>query len=46
MYDDIAYLNIALPEDIQKKKWYGDFEGAIRLIDRRLSLDIPEALRM
>ena len=45
MYDDIAYLNIALPEDIQKKKWYGDFEGAIRLIDRRLSLDISEALR-
>ena len=44
-YEDIEHLNVELPEDILKKKWYGDFEGAIRLIDLRLEKDIPYALR-
>ncbi len=30
------YLSIGLPEDIQRRKIYGDFEGALRLIDLRL----------
>lgn len=44
-YQDIKALSVALPEDIEKKKWYGDFEGACRLIDIWLSRDIPEMLR-
>lgn len=38
-------LNVGLPEDILRRKFYGDFEGAIRLIDRRLMrADIPQDL--
>lgn len=44
-YTDIEYLNVPLPEDILKKKWFGDFEGALRLIELRLQLEIPLALR-
>lgn len=44
--DTFRYLNIGLPEDILRRKMYGDFKGAIRLIDRRLAQDnLPEALR-
>lgn len=45
MYSDIDYLHIPLPEDIAKRKWHGDFEGALRVIDRRLLRDIPEGLK-
>ncbi len=39
-------LNVGLPEDILRRKLYGDFDGAIRLIDRRLRQeDIPRGLR-
>ena len=39
-------LNVGLPEDILRRKLYGDFEGAIRLIDRRLARsDQPQGLR-
>ena len=39
-------LNVGLPEDILRRKLYGDFEGAIRLIDRRLARDDqPQGLR-
>ena len=42
----LRYINIGLPEDILRRKLYGDFEGAIRLIDRRLERDDqPEELR-
>lgn len=44
-FDDIKYLNVELPENIKKKKWYGDFEGAARLIDLTLEQEIPDALR-
>lgn len=44
-YDDIKALVVALPEEIEKKKWYGDFEGAIHLIDLWLERDIPEMQR-
>jgi len=44
--DYFKYLNIGLPDDILRRKLYGDFEGAIRLIDMRLeSHNIPEPLK-
>ena len=44
--DTLQYLNIGLPDDIARRKAWGDFEGAIRLIDRRLAQDsLPEPLR-
>jgi hypothetical protein len=44
--DHFRYLNIGLPEDILRRKMHGDFEGAIRLIDRRLADEsTPDALR-
>ena len=30
----LSYLNIGLPEDILRMKLHGDFDGAVRLIDR------------
>lgn len=44
-YSDLQYLTIKLPEDIEKLKWYGDFERAKKLIDMRLEKDIPEVLK-
>ena len=42
----LCCLNVGLPEDIQRRKNYGDFDGAIRLIDRRLADEAtPEAMR-
>lgn len=41
----IDSLSIMLPEDILKRKWAGDLEGAIKAIDRRLKGDLPEMLR-
>ena len=44
--DSFRYLNTGLPEDILRRKLHGDFDGAIRLIDRRLAMEnIPEELR-
>lgn len=44
--DTFRYLNVGLPDDILRRKLHGDFDGAVRLIDRRLALDnIPHALR-
>ena len=34
-----------LPEDVLKRRWAGDFEGEIALIDALLAKDIPEMLR-
>lgn len=40
------FLSVGLPEDIARRKAWGDLEGAIRLIDRELRRqDLPEALR-
>lgn len=44
-HSDLKYLAVKLPEDIEKLKWYGDFDRAERVIDMRLKKDIPEALR-
>ena len=44
--DAFHSLNVGLPEDILRRKLFGDFEGAIRLIDRRLArTDLPQGLR-
>lgn len=43
---DFETLAIALPEDIMKAKWCGDFDRAFRLIDCRLmSEKTPECLK-
>ena len=43
--DALPFQNVGLPEDILRRKMYGDFDGAIRLIDRRLADPAtPEAL--
>lgn len=38
-------LSMPLPEDIMKRKWAGDLEGAIRAIDLRLERELPDMLR-
>ena len=44
--DMFRILSVGLPEDIARRKAWGDLEGAIRLIDRELRRqDLPEALR-
>ena len=44
--DTFRYLTAGLPDDILRKKLYGDFDGVIRLIDRRLSeADLPAPLK-
>lgn len=46
MNENFRYLHVGLPDDILQRKLYGDLEGAVRLIDRRLASDaVPEALR-
>lgn len=44
-YEDIEYLSVDLPEDILKRKWHGDFQGADRLIGLWLEKEIPVGLR-
>lgn len=44
--DNFRYLHMGLPEDILRRKLCGDFDGAVRLIDRRLKeKKLPEPLR-
>ncbi|MBQ7866204.1 MAG: hypothetical protein IJ350_07520, partial [Clostridia bacterium] len=38
-------LSMPLPEDILKRKWAGNLEGAVAAIDIRLQEDLPEMLR-
>ena len=45
MYQDLSYMTIPLPEDIQKLKTYGDFAGADKMVDYFLGKAIPKALR-
>ena len=46
IHETIDCQNIGLPEDILQRKLWGDFAGAVRLIDRRLAeTNIPQALR-
>jgi len=44
--DTLQFQNAGLPEDILRRKLWGDFDGALRLIDRRLADPAtPTALR-
>ena len=45
MLNDLKYLKVELPEDILKLKWAGYFEQAVKLIDLKLSKQIPMSLR-
>jgi len=38
-------LSMPLPEDILKRKWAGDLEGAVKAIDMRLEKELPAMLR-
>ena len=38
-------LNMPLPEDIMKRKWAGDLDGALKAIDMRLEGEMPDMLR-
>jgi len=43
---NFKYLQIGLPDDISRRKGYGDFEGAIKIIDRKLkSKNQPHAFQ-
>ena len=42
---NIASLQTGLPEDILKKKWAGDINGALEAIKARLKKDLPAMLR-
>jgi transglutaminase-like putative cysteine protease len=42
----LKYLQIGLPDDILRRKVYGDFQGAIQLIDRKLkSENLHQSIR-
>lgn len=45
MLNDIEYLKVNLPEDILKLKYYGDFDGELKHIERLLKKEIPMSLR-
>ena len=41
----VSSLSMPLPEDIMKRKWAGDLDGAVKAIDMRLKGPLPEMLR-
>ena len=46
IHDTIQYQNAGLPDDILRRKLWGDFAGALRLIDRRMAKgDLPDAMK-
>ncbi len=45
MKTQMEWLAYPLPEDILKRKWYGDFDGAARIIQKRLAGPLPGPLR-
>ena len=44
-HEAIDALSMPLPEDILKRKWAGDLEGAVKAIDLRLEGELPDMLR-
>lgn len=45
MYQDLSFMKIPLPEDVLKLKNFGDYDGALKMIQYFYSKDIPMALR-
>lgn len=45
IYSDLEILEYPLPEDIQRMKEHGDFAVLNDVIDRRIKMDIPAALK-
>lgn len=43
--EQLTAIGYPLPEDIEKLKWYGDFDGCLALIEKRMAEDIPGVLR-
>lgn len=41
----VSSLSMPVPEDIMKRKWAGDLDGAVKAIDMRLAAPLPEMLR-
>lgn len=44
-FDDLQYLQVSLPEDLLKLKWYGAFKRMEKVIDLKLNKEIPAALK-
>ncbi len=44
-YTDLKYLEIPLPEELLKLKWYGAFTRMEKVIETKLNQDIPLALK-
>ena len=44
-FDDLKYLQIPLPEELLKLKWFGDFERMNKIIEMKLSKDISIGLK-
>ncbi|HEX3027399.1 MAG TPA: transglutaminase-like domain-containing protein [Clostridia bacterium] len=42
---DLKCLAVDLPEDIKRLEYYGDFDGTLRVINKRLQKNLPIALR-
>lgn len=42
----VQTLDMPLPEDILKRKWAGDLDGAIAAINRRMEMELPQMLRL
>lgn len=45
MKDLLEAIGYPLPEDIEKLKWYGDFDGCLSLIEQRMQENIPATLK-
>ena len=44
-YEDLQYLQIPLPEELLKLKWYGSFTRMNKVIEAKLAKDIPLTLK-
>ena len=46
MFEDLYFLSVPLPENIQKAKGFGDYQLVMRLIDKKCAdPSLPDALR-
>lgn len=40
--ENFRFLHLGLPDDVLRCKLHGDFEGAVRAIDRYLNSTVPQ----